>query len=229
MHSPSDLSRRGVLLGTGALGALAAAGPASAAPNPAPKAKAAPAPRLPARGNFVIRNAYVMTMEPTPATSPTATCMCANGAIVAVGPDLNAPGAASDRRARHDRVAGPGRNALAHVEYAAAQHVGREGGPRLFPHHRGARAEIPAGRHVPGHAPRRRGSDQLRHHVRARLVPQHPRRRLCRRRPARAARSPVCARASPMARAGHAEQATASTSPTSQRCTTTGRSIPTTA
>ena len=65
-----------------------------------------------------------------------------DGVIVAVGQKLNAPGATHHQRARHDRAAGSGRDALAHVEHAAAQHVRREARVRLFPHHRGARAAI---------------------------------------------------------------------------------------
>ena len=87
----------------------------------------------------------------------------------------------------HDRAAGPGRDPLAHVEHAAAQHVGREARARLFPHHRRARAEIRAKRHVPGHPARRGRGDQFRHHLRPQLVPQYPQSRLCRSRPAGAA------------------------------------------
>src|SRR6266850_793447 len=51
---------RRVLQGGIALGALGAAGLPAASAYAAPAAAA----RLPARGNVVIRNAYVMTMEP---------------------------------------------------------------------------------------------------------------------------------------------------------------------
>ena len=56
-------------------------------------AAAAPAPRLPARGNFVIRNAYVMTMERDTGDIANGDVHVKDGAIVAVGPKLNAPGA----------------------------------------------------------------------------------------------------------------------------------------
>ena len=60
MVETARVNRRRVLMGGGALGALGATGllraPAFAAP--------ATTPRLPARGNVVIRGAYVMTMEP---------------------------------------------------------------------------------------------------------------------------------------------------------------------
>ena len=58
MTGASQFSRRRVLQGVAAFGAFGPAGlaPALAAP--------AAARRLPTRGNIVIRNAYVMTMEP---------------------------------------------------------------------------------------------------------------------------------------------------------------------
>src|SRR5215475_10824166 len=78
-------SRRGILRGTASLAALAASG----------QSLAAPAQRLPSRGTFVIRNAFVMTMEP--GTGDIAGCdvHVRDGAIVAVGPKLNANGAAT--------------------------------------------------------------------------------------------------------------------------------------
>ena len=51
-----DFTRRGLLGGAAALSAAGSAGFARGA-------FAAAAPKLPARGNFVIRKAYVMTME----------------------------------------------------------------------------------------------------------------------------------------------------------------------
>ena len=58
----------------------------SAAPRPA-------APKLPARGNVVIRNAYVMTMEKDVGDLKDADVHVREGAIVAVGQKLSAPGA----------------------------------------------------------------------------------------------------------------------------------------
>src|SRR5215207_1158233 len=87
------LSRRSILCGTVALSAFAAAGPAFAAPKPAPKAASAPGPRLPARGNVVIRNAYVMTMERATGDIAKGDVHIREGAIIAVGQKLNAPGA----------------------------------------------------------------------------------------------------------------------------------------
>src|SRR6478735_1249703 len=78
----SHISRRRILRDGIALGALGLAGFPTASAFAAP---AAP-PKLPARGNMVIRNAYVLTMEPgTPDVK--------DGEIVAVGQKLNAPGA----------------------------------------------------------------------------------------------------------------------------------------
>src|SRR5438874_1017705 len=81
------LSRRAMLRGTAGLGAVAAIGSAMAAPNPAP--------RLPGRGNFVIRNAYVMTMEPETGDVASGDVHVKDGMIVAVGTRLTAPGAAA--------------------------------------------------------------------------------------------------------------------------------------
>jgi cytosine/adenosine deaminase-related metal-dependent hydrolase len=66
-------------------GAFAAAAPSLAAPKPEPK--------LPARANLVIRNAYVMTMEKDAGDLKEADVHVREGAIVAVGPKLSAPGA----------------------------------------------------------------------------------------------------------------------------------------
>jgi len=78
-----SLSRRGMLRGSASLAALALAGPSAAAP----------AQRLPARGHFVIRNAHVMTMERDVGDIANGDVHVRDGAIVAVGTKLNAPGA----------------------------------------------------------------------------------------------------------------------------------------
>jgi cytosine/adenosine deaminase-related metal-dependent hydrolase len=82
-----QFSRRRVLQGVAASAAVGPAGlaPASAAP--------AAARKLPARGNVVIRNAYVMTMEPGAPDIKDGDVHVRGGVIVAVGPKLNAPGA----------------------------------------------------------------------------------------------------------------------------------------
>jgi cytosine/adenosine deaminase-related metal-dependent hydrolase len=87
MIAASGWSRRRALQAGAALGALAIAGQA-----PAPAAPAA-ASSLPARGNVVIRGAYVMTMEPDAGDIKDGDVHVSDGAIVAVGRNLDAPGA----------------------------------------------------------------------------------------------------------------------------------------
>src|SRR3954470_9248930 len=50
---------------------------------------------LPARGEFVIRNAIVLSMDPRVADLPRGAVHVRDGAIVAVATDISAPGAAS--------------------------------------------------------------------------------------------------------------------------------------
>src|SRR5215813_3146785 len=78
-------SRRGILRGTASLAALAASR----------QSLAGPAQRLPARGHFVIRNAFVMTMERETGDIAGCDVQVRDGAIVAVGPRLNTNGAAT--------------------------------------------------------------------------------------------------------------------------------------
>jgi 5-methylthioadenosine/S-adenosylhomocysteine deaminase len=89
MVGSSILNRRDMMRGTLALGTAAIAGlsgtPGLAAPQPAP--------RLPARGNFVIRNAFVMTMEPGTGDIAGGDVHVKDGVIVAVGRYLDAPDA----------------------------------------------------------------------------------------------------------------------------------------
>ncbi len=82
-----SLSRRGVLRGGVALGALALTGQPMAAPNAAA--------RLPARGHFVIRNAFVMTMERDTGDIAGGDVHVRDGTIVAVGTRLDTPGAST--------------------------------------------------------------------------------------------------------------------------------------
>src|SRR5215470_17043764 len=90
MVETSNVSRRGVLRGGTALGALALAGPTFAAP-----ASPFAAPRLPPRDNIVIRNAYVMTMEPDAGDIKDCDVHLRDGVIVAIGPKLNVTRAAT--------------------------------------------------------------------------------------------------------------------------------------
>jgi len=48
--------------------------------------------KLPPRGEFVVRNAYVVTMDPKLGDIPVADVHVRNGTLVAVGPNLSAPG-----------------------------------------------------------------------------------------------------------------------------------------
>ena len=82
--------RRDVLRGAAAIGATSLL-------RPIPGAYAAAAgegyAKLPARGEFLIRNAYVLTMDDKLGDLPNGDIHVRNGAIVAVGTGLKAPGA----------------------------------------------------------------------------------------------------------------------------------------
>lgn len=86
MSRRSSISRRALLKGGAALGMAGwRATPALAAPSPAP--------RLPTRNNIVIRNAYVMTMEPGTGDIKGGDVHIRNGAIVEIGQYLDPPNA----------------------------------------------------------------------------------------------------------------------------------------
>src|SRR5688572_10000407 len=88
-----QISRRGLFGAAAALGLarlLAGAEPARAAPR---RAGERPPAQLPGRGEFVVRGAYVLTMDPALGELPRGDVHVRNGEIVAVGPDLAAPGA----------------------------------------------------------------------------------------------------------------------------------------
>jgi cytosine/adenosine deaminase-related metal-dependent hydrolase len=92
------LSRRGFLSATALFGSAAAMGrmPASAqtaAPRPPAPATNGPAGALPARGEFLVKNAHVLTMDSTLGDISNGDIHVRDGVIVAVGPSLNAPGA----------------------------------------------------------------------------------------------------------------------------------------
>src|SRR5262245_16339972 len=80
------ITRRAFLGGALALGALGVAGCASTA-------SGGTGGRLPARGEYMIRNGFVMTMEPGAADIPDGTVHVRDGRIVAVGAGVEAPGA----------------------------------------------------------------------------------------------------------------------------------------
>jgi len=80
-------TRRRLLTGVVAYGALSGAAKPGLAASPGPRAK------LPARGEFVVRNAYVLTMDPKIGDVPRGDIHVRDGTIVAVGKNVNAPGA----------------------------------------------------------------------------------------------------------------------------------------
>ena len=87
MTSGIKIRRRAFLGGVAAFGAMQGFGI---------RAQAAISPsvaNLPSRGNIVIRNAYVMTMEPGQADLPDGDVHVDNGSIVDIGKDLTASGA----------------------------------------------------------------------------------------------------------------------------------------
>lgn len=80
------VNRRQFLKGTAALGACSLAGCVGLQTG-----GSAHRGGLPERGEFVIRNAYVMTMEPGVGDLPNADVHVRQGTIAAVGADLQAP------------------------------------------------------------------------------------------------------------------------------------------
>ena len=88
MNSQSKINRRGFLGAVAALGTASLAGCTSSR-----RAAGRPAGQLPARGEFVVRNAYVLTMDPALGDLPRGDIHVRNGEIVAVGSELVAPSA----------------------------------------------------------------------------------------------------------------------------------------
>src|SRR5262245_49694405 len=87
MAGDMSMPRRAFLGGVAALGAMSGVRmPAHAAVSPS-------VANLPARSNVVIRNAYVMTMEPGQPDLPNGDVHVDNGLIVDVGTGLAAPSA----------------------------------------------------------------------------------------------------------------------------------------
>src|SRR5512132_3367060 len=94
MTTTNTITRRDFI---GAVTVLSAAGLAacSAASQPSSRLWAADrtSGKLPPRGEFVVRNAYIVTMDPKLGDIPSGDVHVRNGALVAVGPNLNAPNA----------------------------------------------------------------------------------------------------------------------------------------
>ena len=107
MSKASTISRRGFLEAIAALGSL---GLASCAANERQASRLSAIERatgkLPARSEFVVRNAYVVTMDSELGDIPRADVHVRNGALVAVGPNLVAPGV--EQIDGNNRIALPG-------------------------------------------------------------------------------------------------------------------------
>lgn len=94
MNSRNEISRRGFLSTVAALGTVGLTGCTMNTGKPSNLLAAdRPAGQLPARGEFVVRNAYVLTMDPALGDLPRGDIHVRNGEIVGVGPNLAAPGA----------------------------------------------------------------------------------------------------------------------------------------
>jgi 5-methylthioadenosine/S-adenosylhomocysteine deaminase len=107
MSKKNAFSRRDFI---GAVAAVGAAGLSACATNSQRASKLWSADRssgqLPPRGEFVVRNAYLVTMDAKLGDIPNGDVHVRNGALVAVGPNLSAPGA--ERIDGRNRIALPG-------------------------------------------------------------------------------------------------------------------------
>ena len=92
MHK-NGFDRRAILTGTTALGAAGLLPGRVLAQSGAPAPGTGPAASLPARGEFVVRGAYVLSMDDKIGDLPSGDVHVRDGAIVAVAASVNAPGA----------------------------------------------------------------------------------------------------------------------------------------
>ena len=92
MHK-NGFDRRAILTGTTALGAAGLLPRRVLAQSGAPAPGTGPAASLPARGEFVVRGAYVLSMDDKVGDLPSGDVHVRDGAIVAVAASVNAPGA----------------------------------------------------------------------------------------------------------------------------------------
>jgi 5-methylthioadenosine/S-adenosylhomocysteine deaminase len=96
MQAQGTISRRELLGVATALSTASLVGPVgSASAAPARRVADGSSGQLPPRGEFVVRNAVVLTMDPAIPHLPRGDVHVRNGTIVAVGVDLPAPGAES--------------------------------------------------------------------------------------------------------------------------------------
>jgi cytosine/adenosine deaminase-related metal-dependent hydrolase len=94
MNDDSRISRRGFFGATAALGAAGVLGQFGCAPAAQTEgARRLPGVGLPPRGEFVVRNAYVMSMDSKIGDLPRGDVLVRNGVIAVVGTDIPAPGA----------------------------------------------------------------------------------------------------------------------------------------
>ena len=93
MSKRNEISRRGFLAAVAAVGSAGLAACASRTGSSSRLLAADRSGQLPPRGEFVVRNAYVVTVDPKLGDIPRGDVHVRNGAIVAVGPNLRAPGA----------------------------------------------------------------------------------------------------------------------------------------
>lgn len=93
MDDQRQISRRGLLGTAAALGAASVVGRTPAARADAGPVLSRPLPQLPVRGEFVVRNAYVLTMDPALGDLARGDVHVRGGDIVAVGTNLAAPAA----------------------------------------------------------------------------------------------------------------------------------------
>jgi cytosine/adenosine deaminase-related metal-dependent hydrolase len=90
MNAQNQVSRRGFLSAAMALGTMALAGCATQAATGS-NLVASSAGEFPERGEFIVKNAYLLTMDPKLGEIPGGDIHVRDGVIVAVGPKLSAP------------------------------------------------------------------------------------------------------------------------------------------
>ena len=160
-----------------------AAGRAGA--DPADRSRRAPR-RSCARGNYLIKNGAVITVDPALGVLPRADVHVRNGRIEAIGPDLAAAGA--EMIDATDMIVMPG---FVDTHYHMWSALGRNfvgDGFGYFPAKNATSKLFTRGRLLRQRHARPGRAGQRRHHHRAQLVAQHAHACACRRRAARAPR-----------------------------------------
>jgi 5-methylthioadenosine/S-adenosylhomocysteine deaminase len=106
MSKENTLSRRGFLEAIAALGSLGLASCAANEKQSSRSSTVGGTEPLPPRREFVVRNAYVVTMDPKLGDIPRGDGHVRNGALIAIGPKLTAPGV--EQIDGRNRIALPG-------------------------------------------------------------------------------------------------------------------------